>query len=456
MEKKIILIAAIIATVCCLGLVFTIGILPNRTISIDNPLERYQKATRTQPVSYSLSIEKETTIQSGENFFWESSNAVFECQSHDSYRARLAETIKSGATTTNVTETYVDDTLYLTVQEQSFSGNIPENKIKERYIPATILDASLYRKCTGTEKRGVSKITFSSPIGAERWAIPGDAELLDATGNAYIGTNGKLTQVVYSIRYRHGNMEIAKDYTIDISSGITKEILPPEKPDSYQPVDYIDGPVLLEKMCGLLLQRKSITTQIEESMYCGAFGDLRKKSDSLEIRSFDPMDVAIDTSITQSNTSHADTPTTTRQYQAFTGGAYSITANNGPAETNESITAAYMKEYCQNMLLGTLLLPQYIQNARLTVDADRYSITYEADDAFAEIVAESICNTLYADPTALSSRATSHTVEAISNTIELDKATGLPIRATITYRGTYVIDKVSYPLEYSITQTYTN
>ena len=423
---------------------------------IKNPTELYQEALEKLPAAYSLDIIKETTITVGKKSYTESSNIYLVCNQiePDNTKIQLTETIKSGVATNTVMEICVNNMLYLSIQDCTFSSAISNEVIATRYIPAAALTEGLYSECTSATAMDITKVHFAAPADAEFWAIPSGCQFIDATGNAYINA-GKLESIDYSLSYYYGNALVEKNFTIQINTDSNTEILPPNDLEAYTPIDYIDGPVLLEKMCGLLLQESSISAKSEEYMYCGPFGDQRTKTETVNIHLLSPLDANIDTTITQANTSHCDTASiVTKQYQAFTNGTYSITTDHNPAVEDPSIQESYMREYCQNILLGAILMPDYIKNATLTSRDNYLVINYQATEVFGQIVTEEICNTLYGNPTALSALASNHTVNEVSCTIEIDQYTGLPHKASIIYEGNYIIDEVSYPLEYQLTQIY--
>lgn len=454
MKKRIITVSAIALAMI---LLFVAGFLITypRLTPIKDGQTRYEKALKNIPSSYDLKVEKATTIIVGEKVYEETSKMelYYRDVGTADQRIGLTETIKTSNTTVSVSETYLQDTVYLSVQDRFFSGALSSERTATRYIPA-ILDNTIYENVNGYRSKGLIQIHFTSPTAAEIWAMPVGGEMLSSSGITFLDNQGALSSVSYTVSYHYGNAEIRKEFDISIYPASETDITTPEDTTIYRPVDYIDGPVLLEKMCGLLLQEQNITATTEEYMFCGAFGDQRTKTEILEILDIDPLEASIDTTISRSNTSHGSAPVITKQYQSFTNGEYTASINNDPAESNPAITDQYMKEYCQNMLLGTLLLPEYITDIQLSVDDDRFVITYQASSDFADIITEDICNTLYGDPTALSSQATGHTVQEITNTVEIDKATGLPIKTSIIYHGYHTIDEVSYPLKYEIMQTY--
>lgn len=454
MKKRILTVGVIGLAVIILIIAGALIATPRLT-PVKNGQAIYEEALKKLPSSYDLEVDKITTIKVGEKTYKETSDIDLFCRDTGTadQRIGLLETIKTGDTTISISETYLQDAVYLSVQDQTFSGVLTADRAASRYISAT-LDETIYEKINGYRSSGKMQIHFSSPTAPEAWAMPAGGELLDSSGIAYLDSNGGLSSLLYNVNYRYGNAEINKEFQISIEPASEDGITVPEDLGVYTPIDYIDGPVLLEKVCGLLLQEQSITAITEEYMFCGAFGDQRTKTDILKIQSLGPVEASIDTTVSRSNTSHGDAPVVTKQYESFVGGIYSVSANNDPAESNPAITDSYMKEYCQNLLLGTLIMPQYITDIRLTDSEDSFRITYEADEVFAQIITEDICNTLYADPTALTSRASGHTIQKIENIVELDKGTGLPRSASILYHGYYTIDDVSYPLKYEITQTY--
>ena len=442
---------SLVSIVCAIGY-FCIS---NQTTSIQNARGKYISAVNAIPDSYQLNIKQETTITVADKIYNDViSSTLFYVNDSGNKTFKVTGTIQSGLTAT-ATEYYTDGMLYLDIQDQHFSSKISDEELLSRYTPASVFTESLYQTVTGYKSGKQITIEFKDPTAPEIWAVPNNNAFRSAEGVATLNLDGTLKNATYTVSYKYGNADIAKVFHITIKSTGKNKIIIPENTEEYINISYIDGPVLLEKTCGILLQEACIQSTIEEYMYCGIFGDQRHSTTELNIQGLNPADICIHTKTITSNSSQPGSMTSeTTVFEQFTNGTYSIVRNGGAAEIDSGVSDAYMREYGQNILLGTLLLQNHIKNVELTQNDSCLVITYDANETLSQIISENICNTLYQDPSALSSKAADHTIIETKCFLELDSTTGLPHRSGIIYKGSYMIDDVTYPLEYEITQTY--
>ena len=102
------------------------------------------------------------------------------------------------------TEAYAAGTLYIELEDKArLSASMDAEGMANRYVPAVLLDSALYGDIGAEETGDVITLTFAAPTAAEIWAVPAEAELVEATGTATV-TAGSLTAMTYTVTYDYG------------------------------------------------------------------------------------------------------------------------------------------------------------------------------------------------------------------------------------------------------------
>ena len=100
------------------------------------------------------------------------------------------------------------------------------------------------------------------------------------------------------------------------------------------------------------------------------------------------------------------------------------------------------------------MLPEYISGTDLTETDTRFSIEFRANEAFAQLLAQEACATLYQNPDILTNMAQTFTTDRITCYLHVDKATGFPVASGFHYEGTYIVSALPYKLVFKADQNY--
>lgn len=338
--------------------------------------------------------------------------------------------------------------LYVTVDDTYlFSGTISPEDTARRYVPAVMLDETLYEDITAED----SLITFRSPTAAEEWAMPEGAELVDASGSALLGSAGNLQKYTYTLSYRYGAAEI----TLEAEAYITEEPVTvpiPEDASAYTQLEYVDAARLSEMALGYLYQSKNATLSCMESIMCQAAGVIRNQSTTVNTYSTGKnLHAKVETNVYFMDYSTGESQEY-KQEELFRDGAYTLSVDGGEPE-KMGVTADMMEEYCLGSRGAYMVAFDFWHNATATDLGSLYLLELTLTDQFGDVVQESICETLFSDGQFLNDYASDYATNETTGYIAIDKYTGLPTAAGYYYEGTHTIEGQGYVLSMQTDQS---
>ena len=429
----------------------------SKPISISNAADLYNEAiSKIQNVdTLTLDVTDLRHIRSGDQIFTEE---IYQTISYRDLRSEntaafILERQTIGTHTFDVTEHYANGTVYTEIEDSCFVSTMSKPQFQSRYAPATPLDVSLYTEISGLDTGEIYMILFQSPTAAEAWFDSENIVLTKTWGTAILDRNGKLLKSTYYATIEENNVTLQRAVTVTPTIGAEPFDIP-EDTLAYTPLDYTDGPKLLERICGYLLSANNITAKSSDLIFFEAFGDQR--SQTIELNTFAGEDwmARVDTDRTLTNTSHEGAVSNYHQIQLFKNNQYSASENGGAFAPDDSIIQTDMKAYTQNLLVNTVMLPKFISGASVSIAEDTMTVTFSANDAFVDQLLSYICQTLYQQPDLLHTLNSKHTLSNIEAHIKIDTKTGFPLSSGISYRGTHEFNGFGYQLEYSINQSY--
>lgn len=430
------------------------GIYP----AISNASELYKTAVDTvngmNDLAVTISHSKETSI-GGESFHETSTQTIrYSGLTTENASCIMEETLLIGDQSTTITEQYWNGIGYFTVDGIPFSGTITQAQYLDRYIPSAPLGTVLYDSITGVDTGDIIVITFSQPTAPEIWISEPNAVLLSAEGTAEINKEGQLCRSTYNVSYSLNGAYIKHDITVALSYDTVTEVTPPAKPEAYTRISYLDGPRMLEAACGYLLSSENITSNLTSKLSCEAFGDVREESITVNTAGGESWAARLDTDVTLTNSSRAGDISRLTKTELFTKGKYTVSTDGSEPTEDPQIDAQTVQTWCNDILVGTVMLPQYLSEAVVFETDSTLRITYSANQEFVQLISANTCQTLYQEPELLEELAQAHTTDDLEAYLELDKYTGLPVAAGINYNGTYTISGIPYALTSRSHQTY--
>ena len=362
------------------------------------------------------------------------------------------ETITLGDHTITNQEICKDGIIYFIINNTGFYSNASVSECLNRHTPAATLNADLYQTVTYSKTDSGTTISFLDPIAPESWAVENDAVLTVAEGKAFLNKNNQLTGSEYTVIYHHNTATVTKKVSVSISKADSAVTIPIT--DDFTAVSNPEAILLLERACGYLMQSNAISAQGTETISCELFGDIRKQT--IQLNMFESNDafsakIVADTSLT--NSSRGDAPFQNKETVRFLNNSCTVITDG--TESVKEISAQDMRLTCQNLLLGTILLPADISQVQLTDNGDTLRIDFTPTDSFGQTVLQNISQTLYQKSDIFLELSAYYTTNEITCHLTLDKHTGIPLSSGIHYRGSHSINEYSYATVFEAQQHYT-
>ena len=354
--------------------------------------------------------------------------------------------------TASYSEIYSQGTVYAQLQDTyRFSGTVAAEDASARYYPVVLLDAALYGNITAEESETGTVIRFSEPTAAESWAIPEDAELLEASGTALLSTDGTLTQMDYSVTYTYGPAEI----TLEIQScpQAAQEVTVPDNPYDYPALQYIDALRTAFTAGTMLAQADSATTASMESLFCQAAGVLRNQSTVVNLHGRkDETSAKIEQNIYFMDYS-TNQSEEYEQEEVFRNGKYTYTVNDGLPTSSSAVSWEDIREYTAQAMLSHILSMDHWEDAEVTDLGSVYLIEYTLNENFGNTIQNSICDMLWEDPSFLINLSSAYETNVVNGYLSVDKYTGLSVSGGYYYEGTHTIQGTDYLLTFQYDQS---
>ena len=404
---------------------------------------------------YSYTAQTEKKITAGKNTYTESlkQDITYYNSSADGFKLISSDTLSVGDYTINTTCQYENGTAYLNLDNSSFSARLSQAQLQKQYAPAVLLNPNHYETTRAYSAGTDTVICFYGGNAPEPWAADSTMTFQQAAGMAVLNKQGILTETIYCITYQFADSVIEK--AVIVKPNKSKATLDQINTQAYTPVSSLNAPLALELACGYLLQSSSLSSQTTDSITCDAFGDRYIQDIKLNYTNApEGFSASLNTALLQQNSSRGGEITKSSQSLVFVDGVCTISTNNASPVVDGSITQEAMLQYCQDVLIGSVLLPQDISAAKFTDTGTHYRYDFIAAKDMATRISETACLTLYNDSQFLQNLATSYTDSGVTAYITLDKATLIPIASGISYTGTYVIENFPYVLSYTAEQTY--
>ena len=425
---------------------------------IDNVQELYAGAVasinNTQNLCLKVSREI-TTTQDDATFTQNTTQTIyFENIGTDKVRVSVEEALHSGTYEINITETYTDGVGYIRVNEGTFTSLLSQEEYLARLTPAVLLEPTLYGSITGTSMGGNTLVVFADAKQLEGWLSATDAVPSICMGTAYLDKDGLLVKNTYEANYTIGEVAVRQCITVEIDYAGHPSINPPKDISGYIPITHPDAPRVLEIACGQLMEAQAVNTTYTDQIICQAFGDQRKQTIAIRAADKESWQSQVDTTVALSNSGKIGSESVRTKSESFTDGTYTIAVDGGESTFNKEIDSTTMENFCRDILVGTLVLPQHIADVAVEETEDAYKFTFNGTEALAQQMSSDACATLYQDTEILTKQAQAYTTEAMRCYLTIRKSDGLPIDSGFHYTGVYTIDALPYTLEYSANQQY--
>ena len=348
-------------------------------------------------------------------------------------------------------EIYADGTLYVELEDvAAFSGTMSREDIFERYVPAVLLDSTLYGKLTLEEEADRTVITFEEPTAGEAWALPEDAQLLEADGSAVIGTDGVIKEMRYTATYIYGSAEV----TLDVNAKPRAEaqtVASPEDIDKYVPLQCVDALWIALYSDNMLKQAQTASAANRETVFTQAAGVVRMESSFMDMHSINELMAKVDTTIRLIDGYNGNQ--SLKQEELFRDGKYTVTVDDGVPTSQTGIKEDLIWDYCQGKLSSYVAAPKFWQDVTATDMGSTYLLEYTYIEDYGTVLQNAICLTFWQDPGFLNKLASDYVNREVNGYLSVDKYTGLVVASGLYYKGVHTIEGSDYDLTMQKTQS---
>lgn len=461
MNKRLLIIVAFLVGVAALwaiGSKITLHETNGELPQIDNAdtiyLDSLAEIAAAPDLMLNISKTQETIL--GNNVFVETSQQMlaYSGLGTENMRAELTETLTIDQHNVKITEQYSDGTGYITVNDGCFYASITAEDYQKRFAPAILMDASRYHSIVGYDTGDCYKIEFSKPQNAEQWVFENYTAIKNAKGTAYVSYDGYLLGSVYTLSYQRGQTRIRLTYNVDVEM-LAANISLPENTEGYQQIAYLDGPRMLERATGYLMQADNVSAKYTDNVYCQAFGDRKEQEITLHTANVDgDWSALVETKNNLTNESKVGAESSLLKTELFIDGKYRSESSSADSVENPDVTEDIMRTYCKNLLIGTVMLPEDITGISIEETDSGIRLLFFPDETFAEKISASVCQTLYQKPELLNDISQGNTTNTLQGYLEFDTTTQLPIGSGIHYEGTFNINKTPYAVSFKADQIY--
>ena len=354
-------------------------------------------------------------------------------------------------------EAYSNGVLYMELEDRvQFSVSMTPEELTNRYVPVILLDLALYEDVTVTESGNTATISFAAPTAAEAWAIPADAELVEASGTATV-TGGSLTAMVYTVTYDYGSVTVTCTTESKPRAQAAAVILPPEAAMFlYTEVQSPDALRMYLRAESLIFQTTSGTFTEVNSIFSQAAGVVRNQVSTVNFYDKDnDMMSKFETDIYLMDYA-SNTDDSYNLEENYQNGKYVYTENGGvPTTINNDISKQQIRDYYRQFLLSTGFLPENWVDVTVEDLGSLYYLEFTFDEFFGDSIQSAVCSTLWQDPGFLNAYASAYMTNEVALYMSIDKYTGLPVASGHKYQGTHTIEGAPYILTSQTDNSYT-
>lgn len=340
---------------------------------------------------------------------------------------------------TKYTEIWANGNVYAELDEiYRTTTAMDAESAKKRYVPVTILDASLYGTVTQETADGGARILFTDATAGESWLIPEYAELQEASGSALVSTEGTLTEMTYDVTFTLGSAQ----YKMEISSkplAETKEITVPTDADAYTVTEDANALYIYASLDQKIWQASSYSTDSTDSVFtqAGAFG-MNTFSRSTVCKTDSDLMVKMKTDVHYNDYSEQTNESESMEL-IYRDGKVTITENGGLPTIN-TVKRQDMEERIDQLIILDVLSPEYWSDVSTTYFGNLCLFEFTFNDDFGNNRHNELCTSLFGSSTALYEIASEYKNGELSGYFSVDLFTGLPVSLGILYEGYHTIE----------------
>lgn len=424
---------------------------------IEDPAAVYQTALNAlrSKDDYTADMLHSRRVQVGEQSFREAKRQqLYICQkSADDSRITVQQDLFFGDQSISAQLLYSDGMAYLELGGTMFSQETTLLEFYKEHIGVIPPETCWFSRINGVINNDYTVITFRDPTDLQAWSLPENATFADASSTVTLDSKGNLVFLCNEIQYACGGNTVTELYGISYRES---EATPSfDIPSNTVTVDSLQYPLLLERCSGYLQQADYVSCESDKKLSSQVTGiHLTESVNMTKDRYGEALDATVHTIVTAEDPTKGSEVSQQVQTEQFSNGRYLVSSNGGEPAENTAVTTDGFEKYCNNLLLESILLPQYITNITVEQSEGSVKIHFQADERLAQIMSTEACSRLYQEPELINSLTQNCSYETISAYLTIDPNTNLPIASGLQFEGVHVLDNASYAITSQIDQLY--
>lgn len=425
----------------------SVALSPEKAIELYNSAT--EKALSSEDFKLDITTTKNTTVENSKLALTSQQSLTYSGYNAEHMVAQSVETLTVGQNEISITESFVNNTAYFTIDGAAFTGAMSKDAYIGRFAPLNPVTAANYQAVTATKGPEGTFIQFADPSIAESWCLPAGAQMRGADGSVQLDTSSNLLTSTYHIEYAIDDVLFDQTVTVAFTPIEDAQISIPT--DGKQvTAAYLDAARDLEIMYGYLLQSGNMYAVASEDINCQAGAIHRVQKTTLDMDNAESgLSATIETNIEIADYSDGGSTTTYAQLERFVGNTYTISTNGTEPVVQADVTADQTLTYCQDLLTKNIILPKNIAAIETITENGVITLKITGSEQLAQLICQNACKTLYDDAELLNNLASSYKTNAITCYYKLDQVTGLPLAAGLDYSGEHTIEGFAYTLTYT-------
>ena len=369
----------------------------------------------------------------------------------EGFKAVVKDSSSSASTTPHNKETFYDGKVYIRAYEGYYVSELTAEEYIARYLPAVLIDESLYESIEYTLSDYATEVSFRNATGPETW-FPEDAVVTAASGTAAINAEGKLKKFTYDLTFSVLGATIRQEISVIVTTPHVIQIDAPSNASDYLPIPHPDVLKLADLAFYRAMSSTSISCSVMDETVSNA-GAIRVL-DVEELETFNNGTYMAQVDFTREYTDLQTMETGYYSHQEiFLNNVYSISTNGGKAEKNKAIDQQMMRDYIYDEVSYGWIGYSYMTECVATNLGNILLIECTGSDELARSIEDGISEFLFEDNGYLDDLASKYETVQMSFYIAIDTYLGLPTAAGYTYAGKHVINGIEYMTSRTVSST---
>ena len=366
----------------------------------------------------------------------------------DGFCSSLEETWYNGSYGIYTNEVFTGGKMYCELGYDHFSAEMTGEEYLERMIPAVLLDAGLYE----TVEQSGNDFTFSGATGLEEWIGNYYTQLISAEGTVKTDGKGNITESAYKAQFTQGISEVNLSVTVKFAEDSGDPIDAPAKADTYILQDTPDGPALVQRAIGYLMQADSVESTYLDTATLEAAGVAGVTM--LEMAAWGrtaTQAAKFDQTYQLVSLIDGDTEEEYTWEDTYIDGTMSV-SENGKKPTQEKMPPSDVRNSVDNWLVSATPNALKIVDYNLKQIGDVLMLEYIMDPASSEATVDRILDNYLEDPDGYREESTRYTSREAKGVLCLDASTLIPMAATMNISGAHTVDGKMYATTLDVRQ----